>query len=141
MYRHTHKPPKREYMFGYSMYVCVCHLHCISCWQQENNHKSSPQTVQYIQYTMVVKCDEDFEGDKVCYNAANDKFVKHVLSSKRSVRALALSSGVGSKRTQPLLSAPCAACWTVFNTPLLLARVTTCCLSDCSSLLPTPRPR
>lgn len=65
----------------------------------------------------------------------------HSLSIKSSVKALALSSGVGNNRTHPLLRAPWAAACTVLSTPLLLASDTTCCFSDCSSLLPTPSPK
>ena len=63
------------------------------------------------------------------------------LSIRSSVKALARSSGVGRSKTQPFLRAPWAADCTVFRTPLLLANVTTCCLSDWRSLLPTPRPK
>ena len=65
----------------------------------------------------------------------------HSLSIKSSVKALALSSGVGNNRTHPLLRAPWAAACTVLSTPLLLASDTTCCFNDCSSLLPTPSPK
>lgn len=65
----------------------------------------------------------------------------HSLSIRSSVKALARSSGVGRSKTQPFLRAPWAADCTVFRTPLLLANVTTCCLSDWRSLLPTPRPK
>lgn len=65
----------------------------------------------------------------------------HSLSIKSSVKALALSSGVGNNRTHPFLKAPWAAACTVLSTPLLLASDTTCCFSDCSSLLPTPSPK